>query len=94
MNEIAQMPAQARAEIFAETADRKGLAEAIIEKDFWVCWTLKQLGLDCSHPAPSFLSQTVSHVAHWLMRSHQADGEAGPLRWITPVLRKLWPLRL
>ena len=51
-------------------------------------------GLDCSHPAPSFLSQTVSHVAHWLMRSHQADGEAGPLRWITPVLKDLWPLRL
>jgi predicted nucleotidyltransferase component of viral defense system len=43
LNEIAQMPAVARAEIFAETADRKGLAEAIIEKDFWVCWTLKQL---------------------------------------------------
>lgn len=43
MNEIAQMSADARAEIFAETADRKGLAEAIIEKDFWVCWTLEQL---------------------------------------------------
>jgi hypothetical protein len=43
LNEIAQMAADGRAEIFAETADRKGLAEAIIEKDFWVCWTLKQL---------------------------------------------------
>jgi Nucleotidyl transferase AbiEii toxin, Type IV TA system len=43
LNEIAQMAAEARAEIFAETADREGLAEAIIEKDFWVCWTLKQL---------------------------------------------------
>jgi hypothetical protein len=37
------MATAARAEIFAETADRKVLAEAIIEKDFWVCWTLKQL---------------------------------------------------
>lgn len=37
------MAANKRAEIFAETANRKGLAEAIIEKDFWVCWTLKQL---------------------------------------------------
>jgi Nucleotidyl transferase AbiEii toxin, Type IV TA system len=37
------MPAQERADIFAETADRKRLAEAIIEKDFWVCWILKQL---------------------------------------------------
>ena len=29
--------------VFAETAARKGLAEAIVEKDFWVCWTLHQL---------------------------------------------------
>ncbi len=43
MNGIARMPASKRAEVFAETADRKGLAEAIIEKDFWVCWVLKQL---------------------------------------------------
>jgi len=37
------MSADKRAEVFAETADRKGLPEAIIEKDFWVCWVLKQL---------------------------------------------------
>jgi hypothetical protein len=37
------MPADERAEVFAETADRKGLPEAIIEKDFWVCWILQQL---------------------------------------------------
>jgi predicted nucleotidyltransferase component of viral defense system len=43
LNRIARMPAQERADIFAEAADRKGLAEAIIEKDFWVCWILKQL---------------------------------------------------
>lgn len=43
MNTIAKMPAQERADVFAETADRKQLAEAIVEKDFWVCWVLKQL---------------------------------------------------
>ena len=43
MNGIAGMPAEERAQVFAETADRKALAEAIIEKDFWVCWILKQL---------------------------------------------------
>src|SRR5438477_3163745 len=37
------MPARERAELFAETAERKALAEAIVEKDFWVCWVLKQL---------------------------------------------------
>jgi hypothetical protein len=43
LNGIARMAASERAEVFAETADRKGVAEAIIEKDFWVCWVLKQL---------------------------------------------------
>ena len=43
MNGIARMPTDKRAEVFAETADRKGLPEAIIEKDFWVCWVLMQL---------------------------------------------------
>ena len=43
MNKIAQMSASKRADVFGETAERKVLAEAIIEKDFWVCWTLKQV---------------------------------------------------
>jgi hypothetical protein len=37
------MAAVERAQIFAATADRKGLADAIVEKDFWVCWILKQI---------------------------------------------------
>lgn len=43
MNKIAQAAPQERADIFAETAERKAISEAIIEKDFWVCWVLKQL---------------------------------------------------
>jgi hypothetical protein len=43
LNEIARMPGNERSDVFAETADRKGLPEAIIEKDFWVCWILQQL---------------------------------------------------
>jgi len=43
LNGIARMSAAERAEVFAETAARKALPEAIIEKDFWVCWVLKQL---------------------------------------------------
>ena len=37
------MEPSARAELFAETAARMGVADAIVEKDFWVCWILKQL---------------------------------------------------
>jgi hypothetical protein len=42
VNKIAQMTKD-RAGIFSEAADRKNVADAIIEKDFWVCWVLKQL---------------------------------------------------
>lgn len=43
MNNVARMPSRERADLFAETAARKGVSEAVIEKDFWVCWILKQL---------------------------------------------------
>jgi Second Messenger Oligonucleotide or Dinucleotide Synthetase domain len=43
LNKTARMSGNERAELFAETADRKGVSDAIIEKDFWVCWALKQL---------------------------------------------------
>jgi Nucleotidyl transferase AbiEii toxin, Type IV TA system len=43
VNRIAQLDAAARADIFAETADRVALPEALVEKDFWVCWTLAQI---------------------------------------------------
>jgi hypothetical protein len=43
LNKVAQLNATARAELFAETANRKGLPESLVEKDFWVCWILGQL---------------------------------------------------
>lgn len=43
MNNIARMSARERSDIFTETAARMNIAEAIVEKDFWVCWVLKQL---------------------------------------------------
>jgi hypothetical protein len=43
MDGIAQQPADRRAELFRETGTRIGLSPALVEKDFWVCWTLKQL---------------------------------------------------
>lgn len=43
MNRIARMSAKERAGIFSETAARRDLPDTIVEKDFWVCWILKQL---------------------------------------------------
>lgn len=43
MNKIARASAAVRADLFTETANRLDIAEHLIEKDFWVCWILKQL---------------------------------------------------
>jgi hypothetical protein len=39
---IALMPAQ-RAEVFQAAAQQSGIGAVILEKDFWVCWTLRRL---------------------------------------------------
>lgn len=43
MDRFARLPAKDRRAVFAEAATRRDLAEIIVEKDFWVCWTLRQL---------------------------------------------------
>ncbi len=43
MDKVALLPATDRAALFGETGAGRGVANTIIEKDFWVCWTLKRL---------------------------------------------------
>ena len=43
MDKLARLSAQDRQDIFAEAAARLGIRPTIIEKDFWVCLTLKLL---------------------------------------------------
>ncbi|HJJ45490.1 MAG TPA: nucleotidyl transferase AbiEii/AbiGii toxin family protein [Methanocorpusculum sp.] len=43
MKEIANIPDKDRDLLFRNTAGRRSLTPAIIEKDFWVCWTLDYL---------------------------------------------------
>jgi len=43
MEKVAALSADQRQELFSEAAARKGVPPAIIEKDFWVCWTLSRL---------------------------------------------------
>jgi hypothetical protein len=45
MDTFARRPAADRATYFREAAARMGLPPHVIEKDFWVCWTLKRLFL-------------------------------------------------
>ena len=43
MKNISTLPASEREILFRNTAEKTGLTEAIIEKDFWVCWMLDYL---------------------------------------------------
>jgi hypothetical protein len=43
VNKVARLPAAERAALFGESAAIRGIANTIIEKDFWVCWTLRRL---------------------------------------------------
>lgn len=43
MDEFARQSQEIRAELFQETAARMGVTSIIVEKDFWVCWTLKRV---------------------------------------------------
>ena len=61
MNEFIKLPEKERAAVFEETAARLGIGRAaIVEKDFWVCWTLAQLfgpdgPADVAHATPALL---------------------------------------
>ena len=43
MDRVAKLDRSDRVDLFTETSARMGLNPIIIEKDFWVCWILKQL---------------------------------------------------
>jgi hypothetical protein len=43
MDKVARLPVDDRAALFGETGARRGVADTIIEKDFWACWSLRRL---------------------------------------------------
>ena len=46
MRDLARRPENDRRNLFRATAQAMRVHEAIIEKDFWVCWTLDYLFQD------------------------------------------------
>jgi len=43
MDSILRLTPRQRAELYQAASQKLGFGEVIIEKDFWVCWTLRQL---------------------------------------------------
>ncbi len=59
MNKFALLPAADRSAVLQETATRMGVGSpAIVEKDFWVCWTLGQIFTADALPGPLFKGGT------------------------------------
>jgi hypothetical protein len=46
MDKIATLTPDQRSQLFQETASQRGMSAAVVEKDFWVCWVLKQIFSD------------------------------------------------
>ena len=59
MDHFALLPAAERATVFREAAARSQLGSAmIVEKDFWVCWTLQRIFSSQTVPGPLFKGGT------------------------------------
>jgi hypothetical protein len=55
MDKVALLDASDRAALFGETGAARGVANTIVEKDFWVCWTLKRLFELQNEDAPTLI---------------------------------------
>lgn len=43
MDHVASLSSRERSDLFSETAAKRGMTPAVVEKDFWVTWTLGKL---------------------------------------------------
>jgi hypothetical protein len=74
VNRVALLSADDRALAFEQTAIRMGLGAAIVvEKDFWVCWTLLQIFSIAGFPAPLFKGGTSLSKAYGLIQRFSED---------------------
>jgi hypothetical protein len=74
MDKVARLPAADRAALFNQTGTARGVANAIVEKDFWVCWTLKHLAaLQKDAPALVFKGGTSLSKAYSAIRRFSED---------------------
>lgn len=74
MDDFANKTPVIRAELFTETAARMGVDPHIIEKDFWVCWTLQRLAaLDAPMMGLMFKGGTSLSKAYGLIERFSED---------------------
>ncbi len=73
MDAIALWSKQDRADLFNEVGAARGLVTAIVEKDFWVCWTLKRLFAGQISPGLVFKGGTSLSKGYGLVERFSED---------------------
>lgn len=74
LDTFAKLPADEQEAYFREAANTLGLPPHVVEKDFWVCWTLKRLfTLDGVHETLLFKGGTSLSKVHGLIRRFSED---------------------
>src|SRR5260370_22292561 len=74
MDHFALLPAAERATIFREAAASLKLGAAtIVEKDFWVCWTLQRIFSNPALPGPLFKGGTSLSKAYKVIERFSED---------------------
>src|SRR5712692_1215283 len=74
MDHFALLPASERATVFREAAARSRVGSAtIIEKDFWVCWTLQRIFSSATLPGPLFKGGTSLSKAYKVIERFSED---------------------
>ena len=71
---VARASAQDRADLFRIAAEASGLTPALIEKDFWVCWTLqRQFTLPVTAPHLLFKGGTTLSKVYKVIQRFSED---------------------
>lgn len=73
MDKSAKAPPEDREALFTETAAKKDISPEIVEKDFWVCWTLLQISRLTGLPRLIFKGGTSLSKAFGIIKRFSED---------------------
>lgn len=73
MDKWAQASPNDREALFIETAAKKNISPEIVEKDFWVCWTLLQISRLTGLPKLIFKGGTSLSKAFGIIKRFSED---------------------
>jgi hypothetical protein len=73
MDKWAKAPPEDREALFTETAAKKDISPEIVEKDFWVCWTLLQISRLTGLPRLIFKGGTSLSKAFGIIKRFSED---------------------